>query len=314
MSLLRKFDIRYNSNMAVIGLMLVGFVVGMGLGVADGDIGASLGDGFNLMVTLLLGWSMARELDPDRHGSATAAAVIAGAIWIVMGRSGLLATVAAIAAARILVRSTGRTLTNLDYAFLIGLAFFAGNSVPGWVAGLGLSFSLARDVRLPGSAPAPQRFVAFAVAAAATIGALWRFPSFDPAWSLFAILVVAVGIAAGLIARPSDPRSPMDNRTGPISGERLLSARRTLLVVAIFGALTGSAGVAGLAPLWAALLALPLVDLFPARGTRKLDDSPGDPDVDTTPTHDPMPDAARSFGDEPVHPNPAERSDQPPAD
>ncbi len=274
MSLFRKFDLRYNSNLAAIGLSAVAFVVGVGVGVADGEVGEALADGLNLMVTVFLGWAVARELEPDRDATATVAALLAGVMWLIMGRSALAAGVAALLAARILTRSTGRPLTNVDYLLVVALAFYGARTLAGWMAGLGMAFALARDVRLPGPAPKHQRMVAFGAAAAATAGLLILRPAIDPEWSLAAIVAVIAGVIAGLILPDPRPSAPTDTGNEVMSPARILSARRTSLVVAIFGALTGTVGVAGLAPVWSALIAVPLVDLSRRRRGRGRDAGP----------------------------------------
>ncbi len=194
-----------------------------------------------------------------------------------MARAALAAGVAALLAARILTRSTGRPLTNVDYLVIVALAIYAGRTLAGWVAGLGMAFALARDVRLPGPAYKHQRMVAFGAAAAATAGLLVLRPEVDPDWSLAAIVVVIAGVIAGLIFPNPRPTSRTDTGDDVMEPARILSARRTSLVIAVFGALTGTVGVAGLAPVWSALIALPVTDLLRRRGGRSRNGQPSEP-------------------------------------
>ncbi len=265
---MRTLNIEVNSNMAIIGMAIVGFIVGLGLGVADNDFTAALADGANLGISVFLAWAVARELDPDHPGAAVVAGFVAAGLWLALDRSALAEVVAVLLAARILVRSTGRPPSNVDFLVCLGLAWFSGRTVAGLVAGLGLAYALARDVRLPGPALKHQRPVAFLVAAAVAIGAAMRLPDIDPAWSLLAILVVVVGIIAGLRTPEPVPRTSPDHGDEPIPRERVVAARRLVLIVAIFGALTGTAGVAHLLPVWAGIIAVPAYDFFRAGNRR----------------------------------------------
>ena len=261
MSLWRGFDFRYGSNLLVVGATVLAFVVGLGLRVADNDIADALGSATNLALSLLLGWAVARELEPDRHQAATGAAIVAVAIWLAIGETILAAALLTVFAARVLVRSSGQPITTPDIAIILGITILAASTLSGWVAALGLAYALARDVRLPGPAPRHQRWIAFLTAIVATFTLLIRGPDLSTSWSFLAMLIVVVGVIAGMVAPVAEPVSFDDRGHSPLLPERVLSARRTVLVTVIFAAITGTAGVAGMGPVWAAIAVLPLVGL-----------------------------------------------------
>jgi hypothetical protein len=261
MSLWRGFDFRYGSNLLIVGVTLLAFLVGLGLEVADNDIADAMSSAINLAATVLLAWAVARELEPDRPQAATGAILLAAALWFALGPVHLAAVVLALFAARILVRSTGRPVTNVDIVVILALALYASRTITGWTAGLGVAYALARDVRLPGPAPRHQRWVAFLTAIVATVGVFVRSPDLSTSWSFLAILVVVVGVLAGMTAPVLALTSFDDIGREPLLPERVLSARRTLLVIAIFSAITGTSAVAGMGPLWSAMAVLPVVAL-----------------------------------------------------
>jgi hypothetical protein len=129
---------------------------------------------------------------------------------------------------------------------------------------MALAFAIARDHRLPSPAPRFQLAAAFVVAGAASAGAViggvstdWELPG------LWAMLVVGVGLIAGISLRVYVPTSTGDHTGDPLEPERLQSARRGVLGAGLLAlAAAGGAAVAALFPLWGALTGVAIWDRF----------------------------------------------------
>lgn len=241
-------------------------IIGVGsalLGAAvDGDPGWGLA--FNAGVGSFLGWALAREIDPDRPNSAALSGALTGAAIALGGPSLLLPVALILMTARVLHRSTGVPPTLLDLVALIAVAYAGGTSTVGWACGMALAYAIARDHRLPSPAPRFQLAAAFVVAGAASAGAViggvstdWELPG------LWAMLVVGVGLVAGISLRVYLPTSTGDHTGDPLEPKRLQSARRGVLGAGLLAlAATGGAAVAALYPLWGALTGVAIWDRF----------------------------------------------------
>jgi hypothetical protein len=229
-------------------------MIGVGsavLGAAvDGDPGWGLA--FNAGVGSFLGWALAREIDPDRPNSAALSGALTGAAIALGGASLLLPVALILVTARVLHRSTGVPPTLLDLVALIAVAYAGGTSTVGWACGMALAFAIARDHRLP--SPAPR------ASAGAVIGGVstdWELPG------LWAMLVVGVGLVAGISLRVYVPTSTGDHTGDPLEPKRLQSARRGVLGAGLLAlAAAGGAAVAALFPLWGALTGVAIWDRF----------------------------------------------------
>jgi hypothetical protein len=217
-------------------------------------------------VGVFLAWATARELDPDRPESATAATLI-GTVLLFTGTPRLGSVLALLLVIRIVVRSTGGPPTVVDLIFLVGLAAYCARRTDGLPAAVALGLALVADSRLPEPAP-PHVAATGVVIALGTIAGGAFFGSFRIDWSKTTltqwVCLALIGLAAVTLRVPS-PASTNDRRK-PLSRDRLVWATRLGISVAVATvALTGGSAVPGLSPLWASLIAVAFLRLIPNR-------------------------------------------------
>ena len=129
---------------------------------------------------------------------------------------------------------------------------------------MALAFATARDHRLPSPAPRIQLIAAFLIASAASASAVisglsanWELPDTG------AIIVLGIGLFAGLSLRLYVPTALADHTMGPLDVKRLQSARRVVLGTGLLAfATVGGAAVAALLPVWGALTGVAIWDRF----------------------------------------------------
>jgi len=207
-------------------------------------------------------WTLAREIDPDRPASATAAGYLTAVTSLWLGPPAAGPVFLTMITARILSRSTGLSPKGTDLAVVVVGALTVAGTPWGWAAGIVLAFALVRDATLSGP-PAPAVGVWAIVTAvgvtgrvvvAGTLGA-WTAPS--PGQSA---VVVAGLIADFFLSRPETVSSPADATREPLDPVRIRHARLFSIAPAIIGfAASGGAAVVALAPLWLAALSTVVV-------------------------------------------------------
>ncbi|MGH8873995.1 MAG: hypothetical protein ACRDVM_01910 [Acidimicrobiia bacterium] len=248
--LARTLDLRLPSNRWAVGIALACGVVAMAWSPDFSSAG-------RVAVASFLGWTIGRELDPDRPWSAPVAGLASGLLPAALGPPRLGASVILLLAARLLVRSIGLPPTLPDTAAVAGLASALAGDTAGWVAGLTLAFAMARDAGLPD--PAPRRQLAWALVTAAGVTVVAGWNQVVGGWTSPGVVelgLAAVGTMAGASLPPEQPLSVADITGRRLNQRRLASARRTvlaaLLLAAAFG---GGSGIAGLTPGWVAVIA-----------------------------------------------------------
>lgn len=260
-ALARSIDPRLPSHRRVLAVATVAAVAAWAYAGGSSD---GLRIAFNAGVASFLAWAIGRELDPDRPAAGLAGAALSAVMSILIGPSLLLVTVITLLTLRVLHRSTGLPPTLLDLLALLGVAYAGSQSTSGWAVGLALAFAVARDHRLPDPAPRRQLIAAFLIAAAATASAVAGGVPYDwavPTLSESGLLVA--GVVAALSLRIYAPASVTDHTGRPIDAVRLQSARMGALGTGVLtAALSGSAGIAALSPLWSAVIAVALWDRF----------------------------------------------------
>ena len=127
---------------------------------------------------------------------------------------------------------------------------------------MALAYAIARDHRLLPPAPRSQLIAAFLVAGAASASAVISGVSVD--WELpdlGGMLIVGIGLTAGLSLRLYVPTAVADHTGDPLETRRLRSARRGVLGAGLLAfAVAGGAAVAALVPLWGALTGVAIWD------------------------------------------------------
>lgn len=252
--LARIIDLRYPSNRVVV---LVTLVAGV-LGLAIGD--EPLSSAVSMAGAAFLGWTIAREIDPDRPITASVVAPIGALVaWIDLEQGhapALGALYLTMAAARVIVRTTGRPPTILDLVLHLGLVTWLSAVSMAWVAAVALAVVIVLDTRLTPPAPPSHLWWGALLGIAATLaaGLLWEPPTWvAPSTREWVPMVVGLTGAVFLL-RPERPRSATDDRTSVIEPRRLFVGRLVVAGSAVVTAIVGgAAGVAAMGPAWAAL-------------------------------------------------------------
>ena len=231
------------------------------IGVASGALALAVGnplvEAFWSGIAAGLGWVIARELHPDNNMAALAAGVIAGVFQALVGGVGLGLCYLLIVFLRIIVRTTGKAPTTGDLVFNLVIVLFVSNTLPGFLAALGIALALFLSPMLPKPSPASHRLWAFAYAAIALTGLAFSPPpeAPDPAgawWLLFSVSMLA---AVGLLPA-TRPKSVGDIDGEPLDGGRLRLGRIELIALLVVMTITTTgSGIAPAAPAFAALLA-----------------------------------------------------------
>ncbi|MGF1507435.1 MAG: hypothetical protein ACFB51_20265 [Anaerolineae bacterium] len=255
----------YPSHRLMAGLAAIFAVVGGVVGLVTGRTllqvavlaaGAAIGSAG--------GWMLAREADPDRHLTATLAAVFGGVLAVILPPISLFLVGASVLSLRAANRTTGVPFKLSDtVGFLVVAAltiFTVGQPL--------LGVPIAAALLLDGVLVRPNRahLAAMAVAVLATAFALitgWQMPlavgdlrveDSGLVWLAPLLLVVVFQL---LIPATAEPQSPPDAPNGePLARARIVAARVVLLLVALVSLAYGRAGISASGPVWAALLAV----------------------------------------------------------
>lgn len=257
----RPIDPRVASNRyAVIAAALAAVAAGAVAAIGGGD---PLGWAVRGGLAAFLAWAVGRELDPDRPRAAALAAPL-GLAALAAGKPSLFAVAAVLLAVRIGVRTTGLWPSRVDLVAMAALAALAGWQLHGVWAGIGLAGMLALDTRLPRPAP-PRSLAGGAAAAVAALAAAAVGDGFAGGWALPDVaesLVLGGGALAVLALRSHPPESTGDYTGVTLDAVRLRAGRLVAVAVLAATALAGGgAGVAALAPVWAAFAGAALVDV-----------------------------------------------------
>lgn len=231
------------------------------IGIASGALALAVGndfvDAFWSGIAAGLGWVLARELDPDNDFAGLAAGVIAGVFQALVGGVGLGVCYLLIVFLRIIVRTTGVAPTTFDLLLNLVVVLFVSNTLPGFMASLGVALALFLSPALPNPSPKQHRIWAFAFAAIALTGLAFSPPPEAPdptgaAWLLFSLSMLA---SIGLFP-PTRPKSVGDFTGEPLDGARLRLGRIELVALLVVMTITTvGSGISPVAPAFAAVLA-----------------------------------------------------------
>ena len=249
--LMRIFNpIRYRTHQAIV-------VIGIASGAFALAIGNELIDAVWAGIAAGLGWAIARELAPDDQFAGLTAGIVAGLFQALVGGVGLGVCYLLLVFLRIIIRTTGAAPTTPDLALNLAVVLFVSNTLPGFLAGLGVALALFLSPALPRPSPRQHRFWAFAYAAIALTGFAFSPPpeAPDPSGAAWLLLSVSALAAIGLFAA-TRPRSVGDIDREPLDGARLRLGRLELVaLLAVMTVTTLGSGIAPAAPAFAAVLA-----------------------------------------------------------
>ena len=244
-----------HSLLLLLGLLYGFGLVGLGLALQQGDaLGAATSRATNLALSAFLGWALARELDPDDVSSATLTATAAPILTWLVGPTSVAAMATLLILTRLIARTTGKAPTLFDLGVLVVLAVWASRSLLGWLLALGLSFAVARDVRLPGSTSRLQLIAALVIGFASTISLALSTPAPELDWTIPLLAFTAIALVGGATLRINrPPTSTGDLTRAPLHTTRIRSARRHAFVLTTAACLIlGASAAIGLLPALAA--------------------------------------------------------------
>ena len=217
-------------------------------------------DALHIFATMLLTWSITREIDPDRPDSAIGAAAIAGVgVILLASTTNLLASFTLILVMRALNHSTGlpfRLGDVLVTVILVGLTARSEQWVIGLVAGLAFWLdSVAED-------PSPYARINALIVVAMTL--LIAYLSDALEWSFvftnadIAALITAFVATRFVVPSLPDPLKSVGDYTGePLDRRRVLYTITLMALTLLLVSWSGDDDTAlGMLPLWAGLLAL----------------------------------------------------------
>ncbi len=241
--------LRYRTHRTIV-------VIGVASGALALAVGNELIDAVWSGIAAGLGWVIARELHPDNEMAGLAAGVVAGSFQALVGGVGLGVCYLLIVFLRIIIRTTGKAPTTVDLVFNLVVVLFVSNTLPGFLASLGVALALFLSPALPNPSPQQHRIWAFAYAAMALVGLVFSPPpeTPDPSGATWLLLSLSLLASIGLF-QTTRPRSVGDIDGEPLNGARLRLGRIELVaLLAVLTITTLGAAVNPAAPAFAAVL------------------------------------------------------------
>jgi hypothetical protein len=242
--------LQYKTHQAIV-------VIGIASGALALAVGNEIVDAFWSGIAAGLGWVIARELHPDNEFAGLAAGVVAGVFQALVGGVGLGVCYLLIVFLRIIIRTTGAAPTTFDLVLNLIIVFFVSDTLPGFLASLGVGLALFLSPILPRPSPKQHRIWAFAFAAAALTGlaSSSRLEAPDPSAATWMLLALAALASIGLVpATSTESVGDFDNE--PLDEGRVRLGRIELIaLLAVVTISTLGSGVAATAPALAAILA-----------------------------------------------------------
>lgn len=255
----RPIDPAWPTNRAIVilsALVVFGAAV-IELLAGRGEIGLTRAavDGALAGLAVFLAWALARELDPDRDYAAFAAALVALVAVLWLGPPRFAALFLLLLALRIVNRTVGPAARPLDTLAILALATWVGWT-GGWIVAFAVTLAFLLDATLP---PAHRLHLAATGAALALTGVAASRAGFPPSWSPATTASVAALVLLlpylRVIRASSAPRTRTDVDGLPLAPLRVRAAQALGLLVAVVAiAVEGEPGLAGLSPLWSALV------------------------------------------------------------
>jgi hypothetical protein len=261
----RPLDPEWASNRAVMVLIPVGGIAAWAWSAFGDGAAAPLAAGVSGALAVLLGWALAREVAPDRHGAAFVSLAFTWLVVVVEPRASLLQAALALVLARIVNRSTGLPPTPLDTVTAVGLAAWAVVASGNPFLGVAAHLAFVADAALPKGLKrhALAAPLVLAVGLAVALGfvpdapvnrAAWGLPDLDallPVAALTVFFVRAIVLTGEVGSVGDDTGEPLDRR-------RVVAAMWVTLGLALSGLPLGEAGVVSTAATWAAMAGVAL--------------------------------------------------------
>lgn len=214
---------------------------------------------------VFLAWAIAREIDPDRPGSATAAMLIAWPVAL-LAPPALLAAGVVLLGVRIMAGTVGGSLTTTDYLILIGASALAASEPVAWPAIGVLTYAVWKESSSP-------TWPLWAMPGGAVIVALGSGALPQPGIpGVGAGLLLAGVIVVGFARRQTTMVVSMcDTGDRAIEAGAVSRARLAAIVAIVGGAILSPIDVLALGPSIASILALALPDSRPGQSSQNDD-------------------------------------------
>lgn len=230
----RPIDLSLRSNQLIAAVTLLIGVAGVVLWWSGESPDAWLAP-----IHTFIFWALVRELDPDRHWTALAAAIVAG-IWVLLGYDivSAFAVGGLLMAGRLVLNPVGLRPLNTDLAAMAVAATVVAFTPAGWVAGSGIAVALYIDARFAQETRrAPLLAAIGAALGASTVATVTdalpqNIPEVNP------LIVSVLGLMALIIVvrDPLPVLSTVDHSAEKMMETGRLHATRVLIVVLAFTA------------------------------------------------------------------------------
>jgi hypothetical protein len=218
--------------------------------------------GLNAGVMLFLCWAIARELDPD-HPKSAFVVTAAGALILLAGSAPAGASVGALLALRVIVRSTGKAPGVLDLVAIPLLAVAFAWLPKGWIGGVALAAALVWDTLLPD--PGARRgYAAAGLTLTLTTAVTLYRQTLDTGFQTSGVVrwsAVGAAVLGFFALKHYNPRSRADRSSKTLDPQRLRAGRILGLGTGLVAfAAFGTGAVPLLAGLWASLAGIAISD------------------------------------------------------
>jgi hypothetical protein len=257
----RPLDPALPTNKAVLVLVPLALVLGVALSLVGAlELREAMQAGLNLGLTVFLVWALTRELSPDDNPAAFVAIGLALAVWPRVGAQSLMILAAALLAARLLNRSTGKP-AEIGDSVIATIGFAAIAWWVSWTLGVIGVLALGLDAVLPSPGAQPQRrrhlgfagALALVVVARIIVGvASIQLPAH---WPVFATIA---GLCAVAVLATPRPRELGDVDGVPLSRTRVRAGLGVGLLAAVLVSIDSGVRLQAVASVWACVLAVPL--------------------------------------------------------
>jgi len=249
-------DRSYPTHRAILLASLLGLIAGLAYGLFTGQtFGRSALDGLQWAGATFLGWALARETDPDRNLSAFLAAAGSLASVILLGPPSFLFLLWFLLAIRYINRSPGLPPGILDFGALYGITLWLGFTAHWTIPLLTFPTMFFADLqRFPRSLRIALPLAMPVAAVGMGFARGWHFRI--PQWGGYEMVgLVLISLLMAPVIRSYRSVRSVGDRTGePLKPHRVQASLLWVTAAALILTLTGTASVAQLGPIWAAMV------------------------------------------------------------
>jgi hypothetical protein len=251
----RPLDIHYPTNKAVIILLPIAGVIGVGLSVYHGiGVSSALWAGAGTAAAAFSGWALARELAPDDEYPAFISMALATMAYLAVDHASALLPILAMMLARMVARTVGPQPTLIDsVAVLIGgsvIAYSAHSAILALVVTIAFGLDAALAPRLS------RQWIFAGLSSVAVILIALSAEGSPPAVPdrMHLLLGGVAGAYVAVLLATRTVRAHADLTDEPLSLSRVRAGMLLGLLVAMTGLFAGNHPLERSTVLWAVLL------------------------------------------------------------